>query len=173
MDDRLRLAAPEQPEPQMLFDQLESHFNIPPPGIGFGDHGERELLRVAHIGEVAIEDRPPAILDQSHGMLGPIRAVLAEPDQGIERLPVLVEGVEQFVAAVRGQPTEPVVPGVSKVVKPAEAEVAEIGEDQGGGGELGDEGAGVPSLVLMGIIGELETLPLLPTEIKDAAQGAG
>src|SRR5579884_109473 len=170
--DHDRLPAPEQMQSEMRLDQIDRQLEVPPPGIELGDLADRELLRIADIGDVAVGRGLVAEGHQTDGMLGPIGPIGTEFNDAVEGVAPLVVGVDDPIAGLLPQPTNPVIAGVGQVVEPGKAEVAQIGQEEAAHGEVREEIAGMTLLIGSGILLIENLTPLLTAEVKEAGEGA-
>jgi len=83
--NHLPFGAPEQIEPQVVFQQVESQFNVPPACVQADDFGRRQGQRVENIGQIAVPLTLIAIANQTHGVASLIGRRGAHPDKGIEQ----------------------------------------------------------------------------------------
>ncbi len=148
-DDR-RLARPQQVQVEVGFGGVDGHLDVPAAGIEAGDLGQGQAPRREDVGEVAVQRRAPAVLDQADGDLGPVGAVPAEPDQGVAGVAVLAEDVGHLVAGLGAQAADPPEAPGGQVVEPREGEVAQVEQQQAAAGQPGDQLAAGELLVRRG-----------------------
>ncbi len=105
--DDLPFGAPQLTELQVLFEHAEGQFDIPAPRVQLSDVGQRELLRIEHIGQVTIQPSVVVKLHQPHWIFRPIGPVAAQPHDGIQDPVALIEEMAHLHAGVIGVATDP------------------------------------------------------------------
>ena len=102
-----------------------------------------------------------------------VRPIRSQPDQAIKDAVLIVVAMQDRVARLLPQTGHPPVPGARQGVKPGEAEVAQVGQDQTPGRHVRQEPTGGDFLVLLGIGLVLDMTPLLQAQVEDTAEFAG
>lgn len=157
----IRYVIPTAPgSEQIRFCHLRlDYFDIPTPRVQPRDVGQRELLGVEHIGQVAIQ---PSVVIELH-----------QPHDGIQDPIPLIEDMTHLHARMIGVATDPPQPALAQLVKPGKTQVPPIKEQQRADLQLLQQQTRLLLAIGDGLLPHFHPHPLLPSHIKQGTDASG
>jgi hypothetical protein len=168
--NQLPFGAPEQIEPQVVFQQAESQFNVPPACVQANDFGRRQHTGVEHIGQIAIPLALIAVADQAHGVASLIGRRGAHPDKGIEQAILTEQNVLNRKGGRGDLAADPEEAGRGEFVKPFKGKIAAIKEQKGSGLQTREHVASVDFAIGSRLWQNVEPTPELGAHIEETCQ---
>jgi hypothetical protein len=95
LQDQGGMSTPPQADAQGAFEQFDGQFDIPTSGVELGNLLHAELAGIEHIGQVLMQLRAVAKLDQPDRMSGLIGTVGPEADDSIQVLAIEVSHLDE------------------------------------------------------------------------------
>src|SRR6266516_2716807 len=158
---------PPQTQTQFGFEQLEGQLNVPATRIQFGDLVQGQHLWITDLAQIAVELPPRAKLNQAHQVSGPIRAMGSQPDQRIEQLCVLVKDMRDLIGRSFSPTRHPVVALLGQIIKPGEAEIPQIGQNETASRKPFQQKQHPHFAVGPALLAPLQAKPLLGSQVKE------
>ncbi len=166
----LPFGAPEQIEPQVVLQQAQSQFNVPPACGQADDFGRRQHAGVENIGQIALPLALIAGADQAHGVASLIGRRGAHPDNGIEQAILTVQKVLNRKGGRGDLAAEPAEACRGEFVKPFKGKIATIKEQKGSGLQTREHVASVDFAIGSRLRQHVEPAPELGAHIEETCQ---
>ena len=170
--NHLPFGAPEQIEPQVVFQQAESQFNVPAACVQADDFGRRQHTGVENIGQIALPLALIAVADQAHGVASLIGRRGAHPDNGIEQAILTEQNVLNRKGGRGDLAADPEEAGRGEFIKPFKGKIAAIKEQKGSGLQTREHVASMDFAIGSRLWQDVEPTPELGAHIEETCQAS-
>src|SRR6266487_4348919 len=171
--NHLPFGAPEQIEPQVVFQQAESQFNVPSACVQADDFGRWQHAGVENIGQIAVPLTLIAVADQAHGVASLLGRRGTHPDNGIEQAILTEQNVLNRKGGRGDLAADPPEACRGEFVKPFKGKIAAIKEQKGSGLQTREHIARMNFAIGSRLWQHVEPAPELGAHIEETCQASG